>query len=57
MSIDETVRPEENGPAGSQISQSLKGRSRCDLLAILELVETLVRGRDWDGLTELFRDT
>jgi len=57
VSIDETVRPEENGPAGSQISQSLKGRSRCDLLAILELVETLVRGRDWDGLTELFRDT
>lgn len=39
-----------------RIRRALKGRSRRDLMAILELVEHLVRCRDWDGLIELLSD-
>lgn len=43
-------------PSANGIRQTLKGRSRRDLLAILELVQTLVRAHDWNGLTELFSE-
>lgn len=47
------------GPARKQlptteVRRALKGRSRRDLLAILQLVEESVHSGDWNGLTELF---
>lgn len=53
---------EPESPASKPLSpdgvrRALGNRSQQDVLAILELVESLVRARDWQGLTELFSDS
>lgn len=56
MRKSKTATAVSKHPPASGIRQALKGRSRRDLLSILELVETLVRAHDWNGLTELFSE-
>lgn len=56
MRANKAGTPAGKQPPAGGMRQTLKGRSRRDLLAILELVETLVRARDWNGLTELFSE-
>lgn len=56
MCVNKTATPAGKQPPAGGIRQALKGRSRRDLLAILELIETRVRAHDWNGLTELFSE-
>lgn len=56
MRKSKTATAVSKHPPARGIRQALKGRSRRDLLAILEVVETLVRAHDWNGLTELFSE-
>lgn len=53
---NEPVAPNNKNLTTASITRTLEGKSQGDLLAILELLETLIRCRDWDGLTELFSD-
>lgn len=56
MCKNEPALQADKHPSARRICHALKGRRHHDLLAILELVEHLVRCRDWNGLTELFSD-
>lgn len=56
MRRDEPIGRAHKRQTTGKVRRTLRGRNRRDVLAILELVEHLVRCRDWDGLTELFSD-